>query len=428
MDTYPQADEAAQVRQPIRAPLRRFRAAILVALTAVTIVTFAWLGTAVVRLVDQQALTQARSYTDLIIAARAWNSQAGGVYVRKTDTVQSNPYLILLGVDPDLTLPDGSVLTLRNPAAMTREIAEQLPLAEAGSEFKLTSLEPVNPDNAPDEWERSGLVEFDRGAEEYWAVAEENDTRLFRYMRPLIVDESCLSCHGESGYEVGDVRGAISIRLPHQATAAALEETRIRLVAIAAVILAVSWLFVWLASRIFASRLTEANRRLEHAATTDALTGLRNRGYVIARLGQELDRVRRHEHSIGVALVDIDHFKHVNDAYGHAAGDEALRQVASALRSAVRTYDVVGRFGGEELLIVAPDIEPDELAVLAERIRTMVASAVIDVLAGERLTVSIGTAHVRPGDPVESTDALVARADAAMYAAKEAGRDRVVAG
>lgn len=428
MDTHPQADEAAQAEQPIGAPLRRFRAAILVALTVVTIVTFAWLGTTVVRLVDEQALAQARSYTDLIIAARAWNSQAGGVYVRKTDTVQSNPYLILLGVDPDLTLPDGSVLTLRNPAAMTREIAEQLPLAEAGSDFKLTSLEPVNPDNAPDVWERSGLAEFERRAEEYWAVAEENDARLFRYMRPLIVDESCLGCHGESGYKVGDIRGAISIRLPHEATAAALEATRIQLVTIAAAILAGSWLFVWLASRVFASRIAEANRRLEHAATTDALTGLWNRGYVLARLGQELDRVRRQERGVGVALVDIDHFKHVNDTYGHAAGDEALRDVASALRSAVRTYDVVGRLGGEELLIVAPDIEPDALAALAERIRTMVASAVIDVLAGEPLTVSIGTAYVGSGDPVESTDVLIARADAAMYAAKEAGRNRVVAG
>lgn len=422
------ASESAVAGRPVNTPLRRFRAATLIVLTVVTVATFAWLGSAIVGLVDDQALSQARSYTDLIVAARAWNSKAGGVFVRKTGAVESNPYLLNLGVTPDVTLADGSILTLRNPAAMTREISEQLAMAGSGSTFKLTSLEPVNPSNAPDEWEASGLIAFEGDAAEYWAVTGENGNRSFRYMRRLIVDESCLTCHASSGYAVGDVRGAISVTLPHEATARALTATRLRVIGIAAGVLCGLWLFVWLASRVLAVRIAEANRLLEHAASTDALTGLRNRGYLLERLAQELDQLQRHDHSVGIALVDIDHFKSVNDTFGHAAGDAALRHVAATLRGAVRTYDLVGRLGGEEFLIVAPDIEPDALAALAERMRTTVAAVAPSEMGGASLTISVGTAHVRTGDPTESTDGLIARADAAMYAAKAAGRNRVIAG
>jgi diguanylate cyclase (GGDEF)-like protein len=412
-----------------RSHLKRFRAAILIVFTTVTIVSFAWLGATIVSLVEAEALSQARSYTDLIIAARAWNSQAGGVYVRKTDAVETNPYLVLLGVDPDIELPDGTVLTLRNPAAMTREIGEQLPLSKSGSAFKLTSLDPINPANGPDEWERDGLERFDEGAEEYWALDSGADgERLFRYMRPLVVDESCLACHATSGYRVGDIRGAISIRLPYESTARALSTSRSRLIAMAIGILIGLWAFVWIASRVLAARLADANRRLEHAANTDALTGLWNRGYVLDRLGQELERASRHVQSVGVAVLDIDHFKKVNDTFGHAVGDSALRQVASILRDAVRTYDVVSRIGGEELLVIAPDIEPDALAALAERIRALVAATDIEGLEGRKITVSIGTAYATRGCEAETTDDLIARADAAMYAAKAAGRDRVITG
>ncbi|MDZ4166157.1 MAG: GGDEF domain-containing protein [Coriobacteriia bacterium] len=207
-----------------------------------------------------------------------------------------------------------------------------------------------------------------------------------------------------------------------------MSTSRSRLIAMAIGILIGLWAFVWIASRVLAERLADANRRLEHAANTDALTGLWNRGYALDRLGQELERASRHEQSVGVALLDIDHFKKVNDTFGHAVGDSALRQVASILRDAVRTYDVVSRIGGEELLIIAPDIEPVALVALAERIRELVAAADIEGLEGRKVTVSIGTAYADRGCETETTDDLIARADAAMYAAKAAGRDRVVTG
>jgi diguanylate cyclase (GGDEF)-like protein len=413
-----------------QAAVRGYRAALLIALTAVTVAILLWLGGTIDTLVESGALAQSRTYTDLIIAARAWNSARGGVYVRKSATVQTNPYLIELGVDPDIELPDGTTLTLRNPAAMTREIAEELPLAASGGGFKLTSLDPVNPDNTPDEWERAGLESFASGGDEYWAVApgESEDSLVFRYMRPLMVDASCLACHGASGYRIGDIRGAISVTLPYAETAAAVETSRARLIMAGVAILVAIWAFIVAGSAWLQRRLAEARADLEHAASTDALTGLWNRGYAFDRLEQELDRARRRKHGLGIILADIDHFKRVNDTHGHAAGDEALRHVARILTETVRTYDLVSRIGGEELLIIAPEIEPSALATLAERVTSAVSATRIDGLSGHSVTLSAGTAYAGPANSVESVDELVARADSAMYAAKQAGRARVVAG
>jgi diguanylate cyclase (GGDEF)-like protein len=163
-------------------------------------------------------------------------------------------------------------------------------------------------------------------------------------------------------------------------------------------------------------------------ATTDGLTGLWNRRFTLESLARELDRARREGASTGVVLVDIDHFKGVNDDYGHAAGDEALRRTADVLSQVVRQYDIVGRVGGEEMLVVAPDVSAGSLGVLAERLRAAVeALDTADVCPDRSLTISVGTALAAAGQ-AETVDALIARADAAMYAAKDAGRNRVVAG
>lgn len=412
-----------------RVYLRSFWFVLVALLTAFTVGTFVWLDVRTSELVNGTALEQARSYADLIIAARSWNAKHGGVYVVKTDTVLTNPYLVELGIEPDDTLSDGTPVTLRNPAAMTREIGEQLVIDRAESVFKITSLRPVNPNNAPDAWEREALEALEGGAAEYTDLQRDDSGRqVIRYARPLKVEESCLGCHGAAGYKVGDIRGAISITLPNERTSDALTASRMGLLGIGSVVLVMLWIAVFGLKRWLQGRLDKANQRLEYLATTDPLTGLWNRRHTFERLEAELERASRLERSVGVIMVDIDHFKQVNDGLGHAAGDEVLRAVADGLMHAARTYDIVGRIGGEELLIVAAEVDDDELAVIAERIRTIIEGLEPGGVAeGVSVTVSVGTALAAPSTG-ESADSLVARADAALYEAKDAGRNRVVRG
>ncbi len=172
--------------------------------------------------------------------------------------------------------------------------------------------------------------------------------------------------------------------------------------------------------------------RLLRSGFTDVLTGWNNRRYLTVRLGEELARARRDGTTLVCLMLDIDHFKKVNDTWGHAAGDAVLRELAQRIEGEVRASDVAARYGGEEFVVLLPDTTVDAASNLAERIRTAVSSSPIDLPCGESITItaSIGIAEVSPR-PAESDlktmgDALIARADLALYAAKSAGRDRVV--
>ncbi|MDX6727052.1 MAG: two-component system, cell cycle response regulator [Baekduia sp.] len=162
---------------------------------------------------------------------------------------------------------------------------------------------------------------------------------------------------------------------------------------------------------------------LEDLAYRDELTELPNRRGATRQIEVLLSRSRRHGHQLAVLLIDADRFKSVNDEHGHAVGDVVLREVAHRLRDRVRAEDVVGRWGGEEFVVVLPETTPDAAAAVAESLRAAVAGTPIDAL-GTRLdvTVSVGVA----GWSGEQLDDLLARADDALYAAKAAGRDRVV--
>jgi two-component system, cell cycle response regulator len=171
------------------------------------------------------------------------------------------------------------------------------------------------------------------------------------------------------------------------------------------------------------AKLVETQRSLEILANTDSLTGLLNRRALLERLEQELARSRRRASQVGVGLLDIDHFKLVNDRFGHVAGDEVLRQFALRSSSAVRTYDVVGRLGGEEFLAIVPDSDTGQTRSVLERIRRSVSRSPIRV-EGDlvKVTVSIGGVS----SVLHSTDSLLKLADEALYQAKSSGRNRVV--
>ena len=177
-------------------------------------------------------------------------------------------------------------------------------------------------------------------------------------------------------------------------------------------------------------RLSESNQNLQQAfdrirelALYDEVTGLHNRRFVMEMLEHEHSRTQRTDGALVIALLDLDHFKQVNDSHGHTAGDQVLRRVAETLDASLRTVDGIGRYGGEEFLVVMPGADMEEGWTVAERLRTAVADcALSDIAADLRLTVSIGLADVAADEPL---DEAIDRADAALYRAKHAGRNRV---
>jgi len=171
------------------------------------------------------------------------------------------------------------------------------------------------------------------------------------------------------------------------------------------------------------AEMEKANQRLEELAVTDDLTGLYNRRRFHEILEQELQRVQRYGTPLAVAMFDIDHFKTVNDTYGHAAGDRVLVAVARLLERGARAADTVARYGGEEFIVLMPDTPAEEAFIATERIRKQMAQHAIVVGAHTlRVTLSAGVAAL--GDGIgQTSDALVRAADEALYAAKQAGRN-----
>jgi len=169
--------------------------------------------------------------------------------------------------------------------------------------------------------------------------------------------------------------------------------------------------------------LLEARHAAEILARIDALTGVLNRRAILNELEREAERATREGSPLGIGMLDIDHFKLVNDTYGHAAGDSVLCEVVRRALGVMRPYDSFGRFGGEEFLVLVPGSGEEELRHVLERIRGVIGSTPIAV-GGHDLAVTVSLGGATRGS--ESADGLIARADDALYTAKEQGRDRVV--
>lgn len=174
--------------------------------------------------------------------------------------------------------------------------------------------------------------------------------------------------------------------------------------------------------------------RLVRSGLTDFLTGWHNRRYLHARLKEELARAQRQGSGLTCLLIDLDRFKQINDQHGHLVGDMALREAAQRVDAHIRDSDAAARFGGDEFVVLAPGISPEQAAALAERIRQAVSEAPLEVSNGLnlQLTVSIGVAGVvvdrNESDLKAVAEQLLAQADAALYRAKQNGRNRVELG
>lgn len=176
--------------------------------------------------------------------------------------------------------------------------------------------------------------------------------------------------------------------------------------------------------------LRSANRENRRLAITDALTGARNRRYMMKYLPREFDRCRRYGHSIAALVCDLDRFKQVNDTYGHDAGDDVLREFCTRAQACLRTSDWMARTGGEEFVVILPETDLPGASIVAERVRAAIAAEAIQTCAGRLdITVSIGASALVP--PRESTRPthtdLLHAADKCLYESKQQGRNRVTA-
>jgi two-component system, cell cycle response regulator len=173
--------------------------------------------------------------------------------------------------------------------------------------------------------------------------------------------------------------------------------------------------------------LLHARDELQSVAAHDSLTGLWNRGAILDLLLGEISRRRRSLDALGVIMADIDHFKKINDTHGHLVGDAVLREVTRRLAASLRQYDSVGRYGGEEFLLILPACSPANLLISAERLRHSIADQPVETSAGQiPVTLSLGLDSVEQGEKeTPDCETLLRRADEALYAAKNRGRNRV---
>lgn len=173
-------------------------------------------------------------------------------------------------------------------------------------------------------------------------------------------------------------------------------------------------------------QLEAANSQLQRLATTDGLTGLHNRRAFHTRLKEEMERAGRHSHDVSLLMVDVDHFKQVNDLFGHPIGDKVLQRVAHVLEVNARDYDFVARVGGEEFAVILPNTSEEAALAIAERLRMRIAAI---PFPGRVITASVGVAslspHLVPADTADEGQSLIKAADAALYHSKRHGRNQV---
>jgi diguanylate cyclase (GGDEF)-like protein len=372
------------------------------------------------RLIHQQA----QSLFQQIVLTRRWVTQHGGVFVKVRVGVNPHPFLTSLpGLKVNIKDEDGVQYTLRNPGLVTREISQ---LADQSGLFtvRITSLKPVNTlTNSPDEFEKEALKLLEEGRTEVAKVQKTDKRTIYRYIAPLYYEQTCNRCHAQQGYEDGDIRGGISISIPMDKLVAEMQHTRLYTVIAVVAIFVTLALILSVIIRRFLKELNIAQEDLVNLACCDSLTGLINHKTAMIRFEEEINSQNRFGDSLSCLMLDVDHFKNVNDRYGHQIGDAALVKVAKTLCEMTRRYDSVCRYGGEEFMIIMPKTDLRTAGIVAERILKKIADDSIDIPEGQfSLTMSCGLAQRCEN---ETASEVIRRADAALYQAKDEGRNRI---
>jgi len=394
----------------------------------------------------EMARLRGEAVFQLVQTMRHWNAEHGGVYVPVTLTTPVNPYLD--AEEKVIYSPTGRALTLLNPAYMTRQLADRLRGSDL--EIQLTSLNLFNPDNAADLWEAEALDLFlQTGQLEYVSI----DNSSFRYIAAMQIEPNCLPCHQAYGYELGDLRGGLSVSFPkHQVLdlAARLQHDSFVIHLIAFLALSLSGCLSLYGFRqlilgldtekqqreaIIQMRTSElreevaqrkaSQEQLHYLAHHDELTGASNRRWFFEKLNSYIERHGSETGEFGVLMLDIDHFKRINDTYGHDTGDRVLIWFVSCVESLLRYDDLLGRVGGEEFMVLLPHSNTETALEIAERIRAGVAANPVELdLSVIPVSISVGVAVAEVSGVC--TAELVRAADKALYEAKQGGRNRVV--
>ncbi|WP_086480998.1 diguanylate cyclase [Oceanospirillum sanctuarii] len=358
----------------------------------------------------------------LIQTTRLWNARHGGVYVPITDETPANP---LLEVDErDIVTPKGIALTMVNPAYMTRQIGELLKGSDV--EIHLTSLKPLNENNAADTWERAALIAFENeSAKVKYGLVNDH----YRYMEPLVAEKPCLECHRKQGYREGDIRGGLSLSFPRADIDGLVSGMKENVKKAHVGLFFSLWILGYLVNLVFLrlkSNLHSAavkEQQLSNLAMTDDLTGILNRRSLMQAYEQAVSLAERRDWPLAVLMLDIDHFKKINDKHGHLMGDEVLVRFARSVSATLRDSDVMGRYGGEEFLIFMQDEDSHGAFSAAERIRKAVGDMRFEGAAPFSIHVSIGVAE-RTQLGCASAEELIKAADEALYQAKNNGRNQ----
>lgn len=404
--------------------LRTFLISICVLISLCFASIFIYLDNHTSQLMLQRVREQAVTYLDLLNHMKTWNFQNGGVYVEKTKNVLSNAYLKQLGINPDVQCKDGRIFTIRNHAIMISEISDLSEQLAGGVSFRIISQWPLDPDNAPDTFERDGLPLLNKVKREHYAVVKDSGKTLFRYLSPLYAEASCLGCHRGLALRPGDILGAVSISIPIDHLITETQKTRVIILLSAVISIGLLMVVIYYMTVRLAVALEKAQHQLKTQALTDELTGLSNRRLVMSRLEQEFHRSVRIREPICVISLDIDHFKIINDTYGHLFGDIVLKKVAQRMQNCLRPYDTIGRVGGEEFLIVAPASPSEEAVSLAQRVISAISvEPIVDGICTVTVTASAGVSVINSDDA--EADDLLRRADRSLYEAKTQGRNRV---
>jgi diguanylate cyclase (GGDEF)-like protein len=177
---------------------------------------------------------------------------------------------------------------------------------------------------------------------------------------------------------------------------------------------------------LMAEKVQQSQTELRYLAIKDGLTGLYNRGEFNRQLKAEIERSQRYNHDCSLLMMDIDYFKKLNDTYGHQGGDEALQTVAKLLQQEVRPVDRVARYGGEEFAVILPQTSGDGAAIVAERLRSAIATNLVPVSTTESINITVSVGFATFPDHAKLDEALISCADKALYSAKGSGRNRVV--
>ncbi|WP_018294637.1 diguanylate cyclase [Mariprofundus ferrooxydans] len=387
----------------------------------------------------REAVTEARANFDKNKTFRLWAASHGGVYVPVNKDNQPNPGMASMP-ERDLTTLSGMRLTLMNPSAIIRQMKSGGTGRYAVKE-KLTTFEDklLDPKNKPDSWEAKSLKALKQGAAEVKEITQIDGVTYMRLMQPLFIEQGCLKCHGNQGYQVGDFSGGLDVAVPMA--------TYLKHVSDVTVLLWKSYGLIWLVGLsgiVYAfrhnraivserlkliSELQEMNDKLERYSYQDGLTRVANRRMFDTLLDREWAAARRGGgRQLALVMIDIDYFKLYNDTYGHLAGDDCLKRIAAALsRVSKRTTDLIARYGGEEFVLLLPNTGREQAHSLAEQCLRDIAALQIphsQSEAAEVVTISVGVTTMAP-DATMQAAMLIEMADRALYRAKESGRNRV---